>query len=137
MRFYTYSDTHELELADRIWRCKWCHKKGKDLIADCTGNLPQPKKAFQFKKPTKKALRRQQGRRLWGRPQLRRERPLRDRRRGGRLSGGKQLAWPSEAEAQQLNILTPPKQGPGTDKGAGGPPEHPGRPPEIGEAGFH
>ena len=65
VRFHTYSNTHELELAERVWRCKWCHKKGKDLIADCTGNRPQAKVAFKFKKPTKKALRRQKGRRLW------------------------------------------------------------------------
>ena len=136
VRFYSYSDSHELELADRVWRCKWCHKQGKDLIADCTGNLPQAKKAFQFKKPTKKAMRRQKGRRFWGRPQQHRERLPRAHRRRGRLRGGKQLAWPTAAEAQQANTNAPPKHGLDADKGVQIPPGHPGRPPGTGEAGF-
>ena len=88
-RFHTDSNTHELELAERVWRCKWCHKKGKDLIADCTGHRPPPKQAFRFKKPTKKTLRRQKGRRLWGRPQAkaRRDRLQRHRRRGADIEG--------------------------------------------------
>ena len=44
-RFHTYSETHELELSDLTWRCRWCHAKAKDLRMECTGYKPPPKKA--------------------------------------------------------------------------------------------
>ena len=52
------------------------------------------------------------------------------------MRGGKQLAWPIAAEAQQANTNAPPKHGLDTDKGVQDPPGHPGRPPGTGEAGF-
>ena len=81
-------------------------------------------------------LKRPRGRRFCGRPRQHREQLLHARRRRGRLRGGKQLAWPTAAEAQQANIYAPPKHGLDTDKGVQNPPGHPGRPPETGEAGF-
>ena len=66
-RFHTYSDTHELELHDRTWRCRWCHQKGKDLRAECMGDRPVPKAAFRFRRPTKKGIKKAKGKKLWGR----------------------------------------------------------------------
>ena len=136
-RSHTYSATHELELFERTWRCQWCHQKGKELREDCLGHRPPPKKAFKFKKPTKKTLRRQKGRRLWGRPQakVRRDRPQRHRRRGAALRAGLHIAWPSIADAAQPQGFTRIHKGRDADKGIAGPPAHPGRPPE-GEAGL-
>ena len=137
VRFYSYSSTHELELSERTWRCRWCHKKGKDLIAPCTGNTPQATKAFLFKKPTQQRLKRHTRRRFLGRPRQRPVRLPRAHRHRGRLRGGdKQLAWPTVAEAKQSNIFAPPKQGPVADKGDRIPTEYSGRPPDTGEAGL-
>ena len=69
-RFHAYSDTRELELSDRTWRCRWCHAKAKDLRTECTKYKSHLKKTFHFKKPTARAVRRAQGRRLWGRKKL-------------------------------------------------------------------
>ena len=137
VRFHSYSSTHELELSERTWRCRWCHKKGKDLIAPCTGNTPQATKAFLFKKPTQQRLKRHTRRIFWGRPRQRPVRLPRAHRHRGRLRGGdKQLAWPTVAEAKQSNIFAPPKQGPVADKGDRIPTEYSGRPPDTGEAGL-
>ena len=136
-RFHTYSQTHELELHERICRCKWCHKKSKDLREDCLGHRPQPKQAFKFKKPTKKDLAASKRSPLLGTPQAkaRRDRLQRHRRRGAALRAGLHIAWPSIADAAQPQGFTRIHKGRDADKGIAGPPAHPGRPPE-GEAGL-
>ena len=55
-RFHTYSETHELELHGRSWRCRWCHRSGKDLMQECTGERPQIKSKFVFRGLTKKGI---------------------------------------------------------------------------------
>ena len=66
-RFLTHSDSHELELHDRIWRCKWCHFSGAKLKMVCQGERPAPKPAFVFKTLTRRAIRKAKGRKIWGR----------------------------------------------------------------------
>ena len=66
-RFLTYSDTHELELHERTWRCKWCQLSGAKLKEGCRGGRPTLKPVFVFSVPSKKKLRKNGSRRLWGR----------------------------------------------------------------------
>ena len=136
-RFHSYSDTHELELHERSWRCRWCHAQARALREACTGNRPPPKRAFIFKKPTARAVRRAKGRRLWGRKQARRHpaRVPRPHRPGAALRAGLHVAWPAALEACQLHDATSLHEGSRADTGAACPPNHVGRPPE-GEAGI-
>ena len=66
-RFLTYSDSHDLELHDRIWRCRWCQFSGAKLKLSCPGNRPAAKPAFAFKHPTRAAIRKGKARKIWGR----------------------------------------------------------------------
>ena len=94
-RFLTYSPTHELELHGRSWRCRWCHRHGKDLIQQCTGDPPQIHTKFVFRGLTKKAIKKARGRRFWGRKRASRHGGAQARRTGMHSSdhGPLQGAW--------------------------------------------
>ena len=95
-RFHTYSDTHELELHGRSWRCRWCHQAGKQLVEACTGERPQPKPAFKFRTLTKKGVKKAKGRKIWGRKKAPRRAGVQHRRPGGHdaVKASLQEVWP-------------------------------------------
>ena len=110
-RFLTYSPTHELELHGRSWRCRWCHRSGKELIQQCTGDPPQVHAKFVFRGLTKKAIKKARGRRFWGRKRGSRQGGAQARRPGMHSSDHRALqgAWagypPPDALAPRVTTV--------------------------------
>ena len=107
-RFHTYSDTHELELHGRSWRCRWCLRSGKDLIQDCTGERPKIKATFSFRMLSKKGRKKARGKTILGRKKAPRRAGVQQRRQGAADAANASMrkVWPS---------LPPPVLPPNTD----------------------
>ena len=112
-RFLTYSETHELELHGRSWRCRWCHRSGKDLVQECTGERPQIKSKFVFRGLTKNGIKKARGRRFWGRKRGPRHTGAQQRRAGKHSTdhGPLQRAWaslppPASLEHTRVDLTT-------------------------------
>ena len=93
----SYSDTYELELHGRTWRCRWCHRSGKDLMQECTGERPQIKAKFVFRALSKKGIKKARGRKFWGRKRAPRRAGAHQRRTGvhSAAHGPLQRVWAS------------------------------------------